>query len=796
MLRKNNERVGMSMGANKFQVVHRLSEVIAQTADPWNGLNQVTKLISDCVDGVACALFAYNKPSETLSLVAAYGVGEDLVGKLNFSADKGLTGLSVKTGSIINVDDQRAHCAGIVPPPPIGGPAPSLGEAFHGLLIVPLVVGGSTIGAIVLTRVQKRKFSKSTLDMIQEIAPPLAIFIVNAMLVKQTFADEDAFALQRPRAQRAVSSSHPLRGKPITGGVVCGHAIVLSGLDELLNMKRMPQPVNTTQESIEAEIKLFNAAQESALRLSRRTAKEMAQTLSEANCEIFELHAMLLEDPTLKETIMKHIREGHSITTALAAALKTFSAQYMKIQDVYLRERFSDIKDVLLNLKNASDNLRGMDVHEGLSGREEYRRIVVVAHELLPSQLVSLPLKKVVGIICEDGGSTSHVSILARALQKSMLVGVQWLLESIQPGDSVLMDCDAGNCYVKPTVEMMHQFYGPLRITRERQMLSTQSARESIPVAHTSDGAAVHFAGNLSLLSELPAIPHYGLEEIGLYRTEFMFMIRCELPTEDEQYNVLKRLVEGAGKAPVTIRVLDAGGDKPIPYLNVWRQEDNPAIGWRGLRFLLSNPQILGPHLRAILRAASHGTVNILFPMVGDLYDLLNAKEALHRAEEELRERNVPFCDHCSIGIMLEIPSAVWALRTLLPHIDFVSIGTNDLVQFLFAVDRGNPHVNQWYRQCHPVLLRAIQFVCRTVSEYPGKTVSICGELAGSRRALPLLLGAGLRKFSMTPSRVSSIRDLVAKYDISECEELFQEVLDTCGTEKDVMERLAEHGIK
>lgn len=777
------------MRANKYQVVHRISDVIAQTADPWDGLKQVTRIISESVDNAPCALFAYNQPSETITLVASHGVGEELVGKLNFGIDKGLTGLAVRTGRILNLDDQCAHSENVDPPPPIGGD-------FHGLLVVPLVVGGSTIGTLDITRPQKRKFGRRILDMVQEIATPLAVFIVNTMLVRQTFETDDAFSLQRPRKIEHSLQDKPMRGRPITSGVVCGRAIMISGIDELLAVRRIPQPVNTTPEAIDAERQLFQTALDVARRTSQRTAREMQQILTEADCNIFAMHAMLLDDPTLKKTILKHIDEGHTIDTSLAAALRTFSAQYMKIEDVYLRERFCDIKDVLLNLKNATANLRGRIQprrEEGLPTKPN--RIIVVARELLPSQLVSLPLKKVAGIVCEDGGSTSHVAILARALQMPMVVGIQGLTDVVRPGDSMLLDCNTGNCFLHPRIDLIKRYSEPLRITHERQLNRGQQPRTEVcREVKTADGQEVFFCGNLALLSELPTIQHYGLREIGLYRTEFMFMIRNELPTEEEQTNVLKKLVGDAG-VPVTIRLLDAGGDKPIPYLNLWHQEDNPSLGWRGLRFLLSNPQILMPHLRAILRAGAAGKMNILIPMVADLFDLLKLKEALKEAEMELRSKGIPFNTDYRLGIMLEIPSAYIGLRDMLPHIDFVSIGTNDLVQFLFAVDRGNPRVTQWYRQCHPIILKIIRDVCHTVADFPGKSVCLCGELAGSRRALPLLLGAGLRRFSMTPSRVPELKQLVTAFNSERCEQLLDEVLNTCDTDMEVRAYLEKHGM-
>ena len=784
------------MRSNKFKLIHEISEVIARTSDPMGGLNKVTKLLHEHLDGSETLLFAYNAQNGTISLVAAYGTWADQVGILSFNANEGLTGIAIRSGKVLNVDDQNEYRSRTAIP---GDQADTQAhKALHGLCITPLELGGSIIGAIGLARHQKRKFSKSILDTLEEIAAPLAMFITNALLLKQNLEGANAFSLHRERPAKSVVDNKPLRGRPITRGVVCGHAILMSGVDDLLVVKRLPPPVNNTKEQIEAEKKRYLDSVEAARRNCQRTAREMAQTIPEGDCEIFEMHAMLLDDPSLKKTILKYIGEGHSLNMALAAALRTFSAQYQKIEDPYLRERLFDIKDVLLNIKNAADNLDGK-VPETPQDNEvfsDFRRNIVIAHDLLPSQLVGMPLKKVTGIVLEDGGATSHVAILARALQIPMIVGVPWIKELVHSGDSILLDADTGNCYVRPSVEIVRQFGAALKMYREQaERHNEQLELESLLPSQTRDGAQFTFAGNFALLSELPMMKHYGVTEIGLYRTEFMFMIRNVLPTEEEQFSVLKRLVTTAEGAPVNIRLLDAGGDKPLPYMNAWSDEDNPALGCRGLRFLLANPDIMMPHLRAILRATAFGNVNILLPMVADLFDFHAAKEALKKAEQQLLAENIPVFPY-KLGVMLEIPALFRVLDILLPHIDFISIGTNDLVQFLFAVDRGNPNLTRWYRQCHPVVLNIIRDTCRIVAQYPGKYVSLCGELAGSKRALPLLIGAGIRRLSMTPSRIPVLKKQLSQYEVPWCESLLDQVLAKCGSEMETMKLLEEYGIK
>ncbi len=780
------------MRLSKYQVIHRISELIVQAPDPWLGLQQATELLAECTGADVCGLLSYNPSTGRNSLVAACGVLQAQVGKLTLDSERGLVGLCAKTGRTFNVDDRNACSGESMPPLPQG-------EHLHGMLAHPLIVSGSNIGCLILIRERKHLFSVKTLETLDEICGSLGMFILNATLYGIPLGGQEGFSFQKTKENRPrrIQRDKPIKGRSVTTGVVSGEVVKIASVDELLSGSSLQPRANTTPEAVKAEREMFFAALESARRRALRTVRELQGSLSEADCKIFEMHVMLLDDPSLRTAILKHLDEGHNLASALSSALHYFTLQYQKVADPVLRARLYDIKDIFLNIKTAADNMRtsGRAAAGTPAPAREPKSIIVVAKELLPSQLVSLPLQKVRGILCEDGGTADHVAIVARALQKSMVVGIPGIADMVRPGDSILLDANTGNCYLRPSLHLMREFATALKITRERQMLNWKDEHPASPsVVLTKDGVPIHFAGNLALLNEMPAIHHFGLESIGLYRTEFMFMIRNNLPTEEEQFLVLKRLLGLSQGLPVTVRVLDAGGDKCLPYL-FEAPEDNPSLGLRGLRFLFSRPDIFLPHLRAILRASAYGKLNILFPMVADVFDLRQALESLQQARNGLRREGLPFDEKVRVGIMVEIPSAARELEFMLPLIDFVSIGTNDLTQFLFAVDRGNSNVFRWYRQCHPVILRIIRDICTLVDATPGKSVSICGELAGSRRALPLLLGAGVRNFSMSPFRVPRLRETVPGYTISECERLLDEVLATCDTEVAIMQFLAKRGI-
>ena len=774
---------------NKYQMVRKIGEVFTHSSSPADGLNRVTRLIATSLK-VWCSLYSYDSKNETLTVVSAYGAKGSSTEHSVFSASSGLVGMAVRRNAIFNFDDAVARSEFH----PVPGFEDTPETEPHGALIVPLRAAGRTIGAIVLSRRKKGEFPLKVVALIREIAPPLALFIINNEILLNT--NSTHFSLQEPRhEEKPRQNDQLLSGTPITRGVVFGQAIIVSGVNKLLDIEKLPQPVLLNAAAKENEKKLLFAAMDMVRTTCRKTAQDLSQILAEADCDIFEMHAMMVDDPTLQNSIINFIDEGHDITTALAGTLRIFSEKYRKIQDETLRERLYDIKDVLLNLKNAADNIRGAQVSNPAASAHEPKNVIIVATELLPSQLVSFPLKKVSGIICEEGGATSHVAILARALQITMMVGIPDICENVRPHDSILLDCDAGKLLLRPTLSMMRNYSTPLKLTQQLKSQPPQTSSGKIIQAKTADGVPVMFAGNLALLCEIPPSRYYGIGEIGLYRTEFMFMLKSELPSEGEQCANFRKILETAGGVPVTIRLLDAGGDKPIPYLDCWQNEQNPAMGWRGLRFLLSNPSILQPHLRAILRATAYGDVRILVPMVADLYDLMQIKQALATAENELRQQGIPFAPDYKVGVMLEIPSAIYALDEMMPHIDFVSIGTNDLVQFMFAIDRGNQQVRKWYRQCNPIILKVIHQACKIVAKYPGKYISLCGELAGIRRMLPVLLGAGLRRLSMAPARIPELRDVAAKFTIPQCEAIFNDIIANCHSEMDVIDFLKTKGI-
>ena len=759
------------MPTRELQVIRKISEIIAQTVDYEEGLRLTVKCIAQSLRVDACSIFVHYVDINRLVLEATYGFEQGVPHDLQQPVSRGITGYCFRTGTLVNAPDKRKfrECR------PLNS---RRAQKYKALLAVPLTVGGRVIGVLDLEKGPAKAFEPEMVDLAQAIAAPLAVFILNAKLAQ----DIDAMA----KPSQARKAQLVLRGKAITEGVVRGRAHFVPGA-EVLDALTLEYA-----DDIETEKAALRQALDIAREETSRLQQDAAEILAEAEAGIFYAHLLLLEDPTLAQRIQDALAKGFKLRFALKVVTEEFTHELERLDNELMRERLADMKDVILRIYQAIDRLEGV----GTRSRQRKRvptlgRPIVIARELLPSQLMRMPLANLAGIVCEQGGATTHVAILAKALQIPMMVNTAEATKKISPNDDLILDCATNSCYVRPSQSVARRFSAALRHYKRGADIECEPAAKA---AATMDGEAVRLAGNISLISELPLLDRYGAMGVGLYRTEFMFMIRGVYPSEDEQYSIFRQVVERGGDSSVTVRVLDVGGDKPLPYVD-FGQEDNPYLGWRGIRFLLSNTHFLEPHLRAILRTTVHGKVDLLLPMVADLDELLLVKEVLERAEKSLRRAGVSYSPDYRLGIMLEVPSAVWSLPAMLPYIDFVSIGTNDLVQYTFAVDRGNSRVAHWFRQFHPVVLRLIKETCDLVNSTPGKTLSLCGEIAGNPLGMPLLLGAGLRYLSMNPWQIPEVRAALAKFTLADAENLLNEGL-AAKLDSDIVEMINDFARK
>jgi len=753
-----------------FSLLREVSNELTKGTEPNRTLLQIAKLICEHTGSLACYFSVFEPRESKLTFRAQHGLYLEEI--QHFQAEANATHRAFEKMRTLNISQSEGAAA--------KSPLLANSSRFHSILAVPLVTSGRPLGVMTVARASRQAYPPRTVTLLETLATQLASFVLCNNLTRQITENNSLRGNDndKPKQRRLGQTGSLLKGKAIVEGVSIGRAVLMADVDALSDVTFLEK----STQGAEREKEMFQQALESAKISLERIRKEVKDLLAEADASIFEMHAMLLEDPTLKNRILKHLEANYNLDSSLRLTLQEFTEEYENIKDEYLRERLTDVKDVLLRLKIAADNL-GTDnsqSDEPTSMKTPERRLILVARELLPTQLLASPVRQVCGIVCESGGSTSHAAILARALRIPMLCNVTNLLKYIKPGNVILLDCQAENCFLSPDLDTVRLYQNALNRYRHKIGPESTADATAMPLDDspaTIDGCAVHLAGNITLFSEMPSLAANGIQDVGLYRTEFMFVIRNAMPDEDEQVRILTRLVKAAGRGQVTIRALDIGGDKPLSYVQ-WGDEDNPSLGWRGLRFLLSCPDFLRTHLRAILRTAAQGNVQVLFPMVAEIHDLRQVRAMLEEAKVNLKRDGLPFREDIPLGMMLEVPSAIQALDKLLPEVDFVSIGTNDLIQYLFAVDRGNSRVNHWFRQLHPVVFRTLREICRHFADFPQKQLSICGELGGNLLALPVLLGCGIRSLSMNASKVPPLRDYVRKLNLQQCQQLANEICD------------------
>ncbi len=554
-------------------------------------------------------------------------------------------------------------------------------------------------------------------------------------------------------------------------GVVFGKALVLKDEPIILNKNKiLPDQVESEK------AKFFEGRDKAAAQLT--IIKEKARiTLGEEKEAIFDGHLMILEDEELEEEILDYL-ETHLVTADVATS-KVIDMQVSMLADLddeYLKERAGDIQDIGNRLLR---NILGMNIVDLGDIQEES---ILVAYDLTPSETAQLNLDKVLGFITDIGGRTSHTSIMARSLELPAIVGTNNITTLVKTGDILILDAINNEIHINPSQEQLNKVK-ELKEQVEQEKVELAKLKD-LP-AQTLDGHQIEIASNIGTVRDIPGALRNGSESIGLYRTEFLFMDRSALPTEEEQFQAYKEIVEGMEGKRVILRTMDIGGDKELPYMN-FPKEMNPFLGWRAVRIGLTAEysHILKDQLRAVLRASAFGKLSVMFPMIISVEEIRKLKELIEEFKAELREENIAFDENLEIGVMVETPSAAMNARHLAKEVDFFSIGTNDLTQYTLAVDRGNEYIAHLYNPLAPSVLNVIKQVI-DASHAEGKWTGMCGELAGDERAAALLLGMGLDEFSMSAISVPTIKKLIRNMNFSEAKELADNVL-ACATAAEI----------
>jgi phosphotransferase system enzyme I (PtsI) len=518
---------------------------------------------------------------------------------------------------------------------------------------------------------------------------------------------------------------------------------------------------------LDAEVARFEAALIATRGELMALQERLAQSPAAGDAGIFDAHLLVLEDPSLIDEVLKRIRqEKHNAEFVFHSVSQKFIRTLSSIDDPYLRERAIDLEDVTRRVLHQLLGKTG----QRLGGHN--RSHIIVADELTPSDTATLSRDNIAGFITEKGSKTSHTAIMARALGIPAIVGLDGITAELESGCTILMDGYSGKIFINPS-SATRAAYQSLAEQKEHVEEGLESLRNADPV--TWDGKRIALAANIEIPEELEDVAASGAEGIGLYRTEFLYFNRTVPPDEEEQYAVYRQVAERVAPHAVIIRTLDIGGDKPTECLDLGHEE-NPFLGCRAIRFCLNNPEIFKTQLRAILRAGMHGHVRIMFPMISGLEELLHAKALLAEAASELKAAGKPFREDVELGIMIEVPSAAIMAGMLAREVKFFSIGTNDLLQYLMAVDRGNDRIAHLHDPANPAVVRILKTVVDAAHD-AGIWVGVCGELAGDIEFTPILVGLGIDELSTGTAMVPRIKKAIRSLDMEACRQVVDHAL-------------------
>ena len=552
------------------------------------------------------------------------------------------------------------------------------------------------------------------------------------------------------------------RGYPISPGIAIGKgaAFTEAGPEEI------PQ-YHITPSQVDAELSRFRHAVKQTKDDLRELVTKIEEDLGHSEADIFRVHLSVLDDPSLHSEVHRYIvDEKINVESALSLTIAKFSKLLETVPDKVLKERAADIRDV------GKQILAKLMLDRGHATWDLEDKVIIVARDMAPAITVRLERDKILGFIAETLGPTSHAAILARGLEVPAVGAVHGLIDVLSPADIIVVDGSTGLVYVNPPRETLDHYRELKRkADARRRALAKLAGLPSV----TADGERVLLMANIGKAAEVGAAAKTGADGVGLFRTEFPFLSARTAPTEQEQFDMYRHVVEKLAPRPVIIRTLDVGGDKFPPYITIPR-DTNPYLGWRGLRLLLRHKDVFKVQLRAILRASRFGNVGILYPVVSGIEELRMAKMLLAEVKAELADEKVPFDPRIKQGIMIEVPSAAVIVDMLLKEVDFLSVGTNDLTQYILAINRNSESLAPFFDPLHPAVLRVLRALVRAARRAK-KPIAICGEIAGDVAAARLLVGIGFRELSMVPASLLPMKQAIRSLDMAECRKLALEAL-------------------
>lgn len=718
-------------------ILTRLHDVMASRNHAQAKLNTVVEVIGESLNSEVCSIYLLREGM--LELFATRGLAQEAVHVTRMAIGEGLVGTIAQNSEMLNLAEATAH--------PDFSYRPETGEdKFHSFAGVPIVRRERAVGVLCVQHVDPRRYEEVEIEALQTVAMVLSELIANADLV-----DEEDVASLSPQ----LSGPQRLQGLVLVKGLAAGAAV-------------FHQPRITIEhvmaEDRDAELQRVYLAFDKMREQIDRMASQAEFGVGGEHEEVLETYKMFAYDEGWSRRIIEAIDSGLTAEAAIERVQQRTRMRMRQIDDPLLADRMHDLEDLSNRLLRIVSGQMGTAASMGLRGDS-----ILIARNLGPAELLEYDKRRLKGVILEEGSLTAHVVIVARAMGIPVLGRVRSLRGVVREGDQLLLDGDQGSATVRPLPAMVEAFEARFAKTKERQA-AYAALRDVEPF--TRDGTRIKVMMNAGLRDDMPNLSLTGADGVGLFRTEFQFLVSATLPARERQTRLYRDVLDAAGDKPVVFRTIDIGGDKVLPYLrhNDGEQEENPAMGWRALRVALERDGLLKVQARAMLEAAAGRTLNVMFPMVAEPWEFEAARAVFEGQRQFLKSQKKLLPEAIRYGAMLEVPALAEQLDVLAPHLSFLSIGTNDLTQFLFAADRSNPKLAERYDWLSPAILRFLRRVQQSVAGYD-VDVTVCGEMGGRRLEALALLGIGIRRLSITPASVGPVKELVRKVDLADITE-------------------------
>ena len=743
-------------------LLKRLREVMAEPINAQLRLDKIVRLIAGNMVAEVCSLYVMRADS-MLELFASEGLAREAVHMTTMHAGEGLVGLIAQRAEPLNLAHAQAH--------PAFSYKPETGEEiYQSFLGVPVLRQGVTLGVLVVQNRASRLYTEEEIEAL----------LTTAMVLAEIISSGELQSLARPGTDIAVRRPLDLRGQALSEGVGLGRVV--------LHQPRLVVKNLIADDPLHEKDRLDQALQ--ALRNALDTMLERGDLAHGGeHREVLEAFRMFAEDRGWTRRLTEAVMTGLTAEAAVERVQSDNRARMMRQTDAYLRERLHDLDELADRLLHELQG-RSMSPHAG----HLPDNAILVARSMGPAALLDYDRSRLRGLVLEEAGAQSHIAIVARAMGIPVVSMIENAVGLVEPEDEIIVDGSTGHVHIRPPVDIQktYQEKARLRAARQAQYQSLRDVR-----AVTKDGTAIGLHLNAGLVFDLHNIVETGADGIGLFRTELQFMVTDRLPSLAEQTKFYRSVLEAAGDRPVIFRTLDIGGDKILPYM-AKTEEENPALGWRAIRIGLDRPGLLRAQIRALLRAAAGYDLKIMFPMVATLDEFERARQWVEREQRFMQKFDRPLPASLQLGVMVEVPSLLFALDDLAQSVDFMSVGSNDLMQFLFAADRDHPLMADRFDACNPAAMRALKLIV-AAADRAGVPVSVCGELAGRPIDALMLMALGYRNLSMSPLSVGPIKAMVLDLHLGALKEhvdtLLQHKMQASTIRADLEHWAQQHGL-